>query len=196
MKKHFGKLFAILAVIAILILGFTAGKYMEEKKHDKADLSASAISAQISELSELSTAELQYRGIVRYSEGVLNFITKKEFTMLYDANIKAGVDLSDVKIDIQENKITVSLPAAQIQNITIDPNSLEFYDEKFAIFNFQNRTDTVVALQYAEEDINKKAEKTDLLATADERAQALITSFLKSIWTDKETSPKIIFKTI
>ena len=71
--------------------------------------------------------------------------------MIYDASVKAGVDLKQVQIDIKGNNISVTLPKAEIQDITIDPGSLEFYDEKFALFNFQDREDTVEALQYAKE---------------------------------------------
>lgn len=195
MKKHFGKFFAILAVAAILILGILAGRYLESRKHSKADLSSSAIAAQISELSELSTAQLEYRGLVRYSEGEIPLLTKKEFTMIYDASVKAGVDLSEVTVTVNGNQVTVHLPAARIQNITIDPDSLEFYDEKFALFNFQNRTDTVTALQYAEDDVKDWVQETDLLASADEKAQSLITGFLNSVWKKEEEKLEIRFET-
>ena len=47
--------------------------------------------------------------------------------MIYDASVKAGVDLKQVQIDIKGNNISVTLPKAEIQDITIDPGSLEFY---------------------------------------------------------------------
>lgn len=193
MKKQFGKIFAVLAAAAILILGMLAGRYWESGKEP--ELNASAITAQISELSQLSTAELAYRGLVRYSQGEITFLTKKEFTMIYDATVKAGVDLNQVQVDINGNHISVTLPKANIQDITIDPDSLEFYDEKFALFNFQDRQDTVEALQYAEEDVTERVKKTDLLSTADERAKTVITELLNSMWNEKDTQPEITFRT-
>lgn len=193
MKKQFGKIFAILAAAAILILGMITGRYLESSK--KPELNTSAITAQISELSQLSTAELAYRGLVRYSQGEITFLTKKEFTMIYDANVKAGVDLGQVQVDIKGNKVSVTLPKAEIQDITIDPDSLEFYDEKFALFNFQDRQDTVEALQYAKEDVTKQAEKTDLLTTAEERAKTVITELVNSMWNQEDTKPEITFET-
>ena len=193
MKKQFGKIFAILAAAAILILGMIAGRYLESSK--KPELNTSAITAQISELSQLSTAELAYRGLVRYIQGEITFLTKKEFTMIYDANVKAGVDLGQVQMDIKGNKVSVTLPKAEIQDITIDPDSLEFYDEKFALFNFQDRQDTVEALQYAKEDVTKQAEKTDLLTTAEERAKTVITELVNSMWNQEDTKPEITFET-
>ena len=64
MKKQFGKIFAVLAVAAILVLGIVAGRYWEAGK--KPELNSATVTAQISELSQLSTAELAYRGLVRY----------------------------------------------------------------------------------------------------------------------------------
>lgn len=196
MKKTFIRIFSVFAVAAILILGISAGRYWELRKTHKAEISTSAIAAQISELSDLSTAELGYRGLIHYSEGEIPLLTKKQFTMIYDAQIRAGIDLSDVQVDMIGNYITVSLPPAQIQTITIDPDSLEFYDEKFALFNTQNRMDTVTALQNAEDDAAAYVEKTDLLSAADKKAQTLITSFLYSILEDQEDLPKIEFKIV
>lgn len=192
MKKQFGKIFAVLAVAAILVLGILAGRYWEAGK--KPELNSTAVTAQISELSQLSTAELAYRGLVRYSQGEITFLTKKEFTMIYDASVKAGVDLGQVQVDIKGSHITVTLPKAEIQDITIDPNSLEFYDEKFALFNFQDREDTVEALQYAKEDVTEHVENTDLLKTAEERAKTVITGLINSMWQEEKEQPEISFK--
>ena len=193
MKKQFGKIFAVLAVAAILVLGIVAGRYWEAGK--KPELNSATVTAQISELSQLSTAELAYRGLVRYSQGEITFLTKKEFTMIYDASVKAGVDLKQVQIDIKGNNISVTHPKAEIQDITIDPGSLEFYDEKFALFNFQDREDTVEALQYAKEDVTEHVENTDLLKTAEERAKTVITGLINSMWKEEKEQPEISFKT-
>lgn len=79
MKKQFGKIFAILAAAAILILGMIAGRYLESSK--KPELNTSAITAQISELSQLSTAELGLPGTGTVQPGEIHLSTKKEFTM-------------------------------------------------------------------------------------------------------------------
>ena len=168
-----------------------AGRYWEAGK--KPELNSATVTAQISELSQLSTAELAYRGLVRYSQGEITFLTKKEFTMIYDASVKAGVDLKQVQIDIKGNNISVTLPKAEIQDITIDPGSLEFYDEKFALFNFQDREDTVEALQYAKEDVTEHVENTDLLKTAEERAKTVITGLINSMWKEEKEQPEISF---
>lgn len=196
MKKLFTRYSAIIAVAAVLIIGIIVGKHWEAGKSKKPEISSTAIAEQISELSELSTAELGYRGLIHYSEGEIPFLTKKQFTMIYDAQIKAGVDLSAVKVTVTDNSVTVSLPSAQVQSIHIDPDSLEFYDETFALFNTQERTDTVTALQDAEKDAKEYVQETDLLASADKKAQSLICGFINSIWTNQDELPKITFNII
>lgn len=80
-------------------------------------------------------------------------------------------------MEAADQALTIRLPQAEIQDVTIASDSLEFYDEKFALFNFQDRTDTVTALQYAEEDARERAADTDLTSAADEKAQTLILGF-------------------
>lgn len=92
MKKQFARMFAIVAAAAILILGIAAGRFWEAGRQSSAKLDSSAITAQLRELSSLSTAELEYRGLVRYQDGDIPLLTKKAFTMIYDAHIKAGID--------------------------------------------------------------------------------------------------------
>ena len=59
--------------------------------------------------------------------------------MVYDAEVRAGVDLAQARVEVSGNAITVSLPAPQLLGIEIDPNSLEFYDSSFALFNWENK---------------------------------------------------------
>ena len=86
---------------------------------------------------------------MRYENGDIDFITKKAFTMVYDAEVRAGVDLAQARVEVSGNAITVSLPAPQLLGIEIDPNSLEFYDSSFALFNWENKQDTAEALKVA-----------------------------------------------
>lgn len=178
MKKKFGTILAVLSVIAFLFLGLIAGSWLENKKHKEPEISTSAISTQLSKLSDLTTAKLQYRGLIRYSQGEIPILTKKEFTMIYDATLKAGIDLSKAEISIDEDTIKVLIPKAALLDIIIDPDTLEFYDEKYALFNFQDREDTVEALQNAKEDAKERIDTEDLLDTANQQAKMLIENLL------------------
>ena len=195
MKKKIASVFAVIGMILLVVIGILAGSYLESRKHKEPEISISSISTRLSELSELATAQLEYRGLIRYEDGKISFLTKKGFTMIYDARIKAGIDLSRAQTEVSGNTITITLPPAEIQDITIDPDSLEFYDEKIALFNPDNKEDTVTALQYAKEDAEKNAAQKELLETAETQAKLAIQKLLTPLIENNESSYEIIFKT-
>ena len=112
------------------------------------------------------------------TDGKIPFITKKSFVMYYNATLRAGVDLSEVEVKERGNdKIVVKLPHATIQGTpNIDPNSIEFKDEKKAILNQNKKEDVAEALAEAKEDLesNPSIDITLLLQRADEHAEELV----------------------
>ena len=68
--------------------------------------------------------------------------------MYYNATLRAGVDLSKAEVKERgDDKIVVKLPHAAIQGTpNIDPNSIEFMDEKKAILNWNKKEDVAEAL--------------------------------------------------
>ncbi|MCI8320397.1 MAG: DUF4230 domain-containing protein [Dorea sp.] len=167
---------AVIACIALISVGFMGARLLE--KDDDVKVTATSIEERLSKCSSLTTARLDYRGIIRYEEGDIQYINKKSFSMIYDAHIKAGIDLSKAKVTVKDKKVTVSVPRPEIQDITVDPDSLEFYDEKFALFNWTKKQDTQKAMEKAKEDAAEKAGQTDLLKQASEQAETVITTLL------------------
>ncbi len=167
---------AIIASIALITVGFMGARLLDKSSEPKA--TAASIEERLSKCSDLTTARLDYRGIIKYEEGDIQYINKKSFSMIYDAHIKAGIDLSQAKVSVKDKKITVSIPEPEIQDISVDPDSLEFYDEKLALFNWTKKQDTQKAMEKAEEDATEKAAQTDLLTQADAQAKTVITTLL------------------
>lgn len=141
-------------------------------------LDTATVSEQLERSQDLATAKLDYRGIVRYEQGDIDFINKKAFTMIYDAEVTAGVDLSNAKVSVSGRDVSVELPAATVQAIEIDPNSLQFYDERFALFNWQDRSDTAEALKIAEKDAKAKVDSAKLVEAADDQAKTVVEGLL------------------
>lgn len=193
MKNKIARVIGVLCVVVLLVFGVFIGRYWEGRKYQKADISVSSITARLTSASDLATARLEYRGLIRYEAGEIRFITQKGFTMIYDAQIKAGIDLLKAQISLTGDTISVSLPKAEIQDITIDPDSLEFYDEKIALFNPQNKEDTVAALQAAKEDAEKSAADSELLASADEQAKRLVQELLAPLTQNDGQEYTIVF---
>lgn len=178
MKKLRG-IAAGIAVVALIALGFFSARYLDSKKEPK--VSAAMITEQLSQCSELATARLDYRGLIQYTDGEIPLINQKSFSMVYNAKIKAGIDLSEAKVTISNKTIKVTLPNPEILDVTVDSDSLEFYDEQFALFNWTNKEDTAKALGYAREDAQEKAGQTELLEEARKQAETVINTLIVPI---------------
>lgn len=163
---------SFVCIIALIAVGVLSVKLIEAKKEPT--VTTSVITSQLQNMSDLTTSQLQYRGMIRYEEGTITFINKKSYTMLYDASVKAGIDMEQAKIQVTGKKVKVTLPKAKIQEIVINPDTLEFYDEKNSLFNWEDKQDTVKALQLAKEDATARIDETELLKQAEQQAELLI----------------------
>ncbi|WP_080797080.1 DUF4230 domain-containing protein [Arabiibacter massiliensis] len=173
------KIVMLVAAVALVAAGVFGTIAVQRTLEPSVSLSSTSIQEQLSNCSELATAKLEYRGLVRYEQGDIDFINKKAFSMVYDAEVRAGVDLSQASVDISGNVVTVRLPAAKMLGVEIDPESIEFYDSSFALFNWENRQDTTEALKLAQQDADGKVDQTDMLAEATEQAHTLVENLLR-----------------
>ena len=148
------------------------------------------ITAKLEDASELTTQTITYTSRVPVSDGSIPFITKKSFVMYYNATLRAGVDLSDVKVHERgKDKIVVTLPHAVVQGTpNIDPNTIEFVDEKKALLNWNKKEDIAEALVRAKEDLesNPSIDMTLLLQRADEHAEELVHMLLDDAYANYE----------
>lgn len=166
----------IVCAAALLLLGaLLASLFYREQEPE---ITSKSIAQQLNKISELSTMQMEYRDISHFEDGTVAILTKKSFNVIYDAKVKAGVDLSKAQIALQGDRVEIALPRAEILSIEIDPASLEFYDERYALFNWQDREDTVLILQKAQEDIEQKVLEGDLLSQAENQAEEVIKQLL------------------
>ncbi len=171
---HAPKIVYILLAVALVAVGVLASQLWQRMSEPSVHLDTTTVTTQLEKCQDLVSAKLEYRGLVTYEEGDIDWINKKGFTMVYDATVTAGVDLSDAKVEVDGRKISVELPSAKRQTVSIDPDSLTFYDEKFALFNWQDRTDTAEALKLAEKDVKAKVSKSKLIKTANKQAKETV----------------------
>ena len=175
MKKNHTALYLI-AALALIAVGFLASQLWERMSTPTVHMDTTTVTQQLERCQDLVTAKLEYRGLVTYEEGDIDFINKKGFTMIYDADVSASVDLSKAEVAVDGRNVSIKLPHAKLESVSIDPDSLKFYDEKLALFNWQNKTDTAEALKLADKDAESKVDKTSLLKTADKQAKKAIVS--------------------
>lgn len=178
-------IFVIIAiVITAIFAGFRAGRMVYKDKQP--EITTAYISEKINGVSELTTAEMIYSGLIIYTEGEIPLITQKGFSMRYTANIRAGINFSDVNIKITDSKVIVEMPEAEVQSIEVDPSSIEFYDERRALFNWTDKNDVLDAMSVAREDVTSHANVEGLAKKADEQAAGIIKSILAGSIGDRE----------
>ncbi len=178
-------MFVIIAVLLLAVFaGFRAGRMIYKDKQP--EITTAYISEKINGVSELTTAEMVYSGLVIYTEGEIPFLTQKGFSMRYTANIRAGINFSDVNIKITDSKVVVEMPEAEVQSIEVDPSSIEFYDERYALFNWTDKNDVIDAMSISKEDVTAHANVDGLARKADEQAAGIIKNILAGSIGDRE----------
>jgi len=171
-----GMVCSMILIIMAAIIGFEISRILNRQKTP--EITVAYISEKINSVSDLITAELEYSGLVIYTEGEIPFLTQKGFSMRYMADIYAGIDISEMQIAITEEEVTVTVPSAEIQSINVRSDSIEFYDEKYALFNWTEKEDVVDAIAIAEEDAAIHADRKKLLEKADHQIYIVLNNIL------------------
>jgi hypothetical protein len=164
---------AIVSFIAGMLLAW----FLQARKK-KTSINSTMIESRLAECSDLTTCNLVYVDLVKYSAGSIPLITKKAFSMIYQANIRAGIDLSLAKVEVTPRTVTIHLPQTQVQSIEVDTETLRFYDEKLAIFNWSNKEDIGSAIAAARKDAEEHANLDNLKNQARTQAEKVLTKLV------------------
>nr|WP_296955009.1 DUF4230 domain-containing protein [uncultured Mediterraneibacter sp.] len=171
--------YTIIVVISLLIggiCGWRLNNYL-----NKEEISTDYISAKLEDVSELTTQKITYSARVPVDKGSIPFINKRGFIMEYNATLRAGVNMEEVDVKQRGNTIIVKIPHAKVlDKPNLDPDSIKFYDETKALFNWSKHEDVAEAIAQAKEDIesNPSIDISMLLTRADENAEELIHTLL------------------
>lgn len=185
-------IFGIIAMVCLVTVGILINMLIKANREiPKENFDSVAISEKISKISELAVQRLEYRDIVKYTDGNIPFLTQKGCNMVYSGYAKIGIDLKKAEIKVSEKSIDIALPEAEILEVVIDEHSLEFYDEKFALFNWQDRVDTVQLIKFAKNNINEKAKKSDSFLNAKAETAKILYSFLEPLNDSRDETEKI-----
>ena len=155
-------------------------------KIERKELTNTIVSKRLEGISELCTAQMNYHGLFTVSEGSIPFITKKGFSMAYKAEVKAGIDVSNLMISVTDDDVTIQYPKAKIISIKILPDSIKYYDEKKALLNNNNLNDASEAIAAAESDLKEESDMDDLLDLANGRAELVFKSLLSDLLDGRE----------
>lgn len=136
--------------------------------------------------SKLMTAEMIYQGIYTVQSGKIPLITKNGFSMSYEATVSSGIDTSLILFEVTDDKVTVYLPNATIQGIHVDPDSIQFFDEKKAIFNWSKKIDVTEAISQAEADAKSQANMEGINREAALNAKRVVDNLLSDAIGDRK----------
>lgn len=166
-NKHPSKLVLGVGVIAIIAACLFRFGPFSKAGSVKTDISSTLTEA--INISDLSTAEFRYRGIAEVYTNEEK--TKIQCRVCYNAIIKAGIDMKDVKVldvDTSEKTVKLSLPKIDIKVTNIDEQSMATLPSDANV-----RIDTM--LKCCEEDAETEARGSkELMDTARENLKATI----------------------
>lgn len=140
------KIVAILLIICVTSV--TTALVMKKLYTDtkQTSITSEFVEQQISEISELATLHHHYRKNANFQDAkkLLEYIPDwrinksiKEFSLVYQGDVKLGYDLKDIKILVEPNtqSIFIYLPEPKILSHSIDFESIQILWEKQGWFN-------------------------------------------------------------
>jgi len=172
MKKGIKRMVTVILVLIVLCAAaFVAYKVMDSKTPR---VTNELVVAKLEAASELTTAKLTYNGLLRYEEEGIPFLTEKAFFMVYTAQVTAGIDISKVEVSVTKEEVKITVPEPEVLTVYVDPDSIEFYDQMVALFNWESKEDGIDAIAAAEQDIMEKADIEELIVRAREQTKFLL----------------------
>lgn len=164
---------ALLAVLAVAVMAFRVGN----SKKQEAEVAVVSTLERIINVSDLSTFTAVYNGIAKVTSEKDE--EKVDFYVAYEAQVEAGIDFSAIDIRMEGNTVTVELPEAQINNISVDIASMDFM-----FFNQKANTSTVSERAYkaCEQDAQIESENQGaILELAHQNAQNVIRALVQPV---------------
>lgn len=165
------------AIIAIVFIAF--------KNSGKRTIVTSSTLREVISISELSTGEFYYNGVVSIPKK--DDSEKTDYYVKYDSTVKAGIDASDIDFEIDKKNKTIKpiIPQIKINDITVNEGSISTIPE--------NATGKLKeTLSYCKKDAMNEANKNNkLIETAKLNLQDSITALLTPII--KESGYKIVW---
>ena len=169
---------ALLLMATTFALGYVLNRNLELKRK-KESVTTTLIESRLADCSDLTTCNMIYVDLVKYEKGSIPLVTKKSFSMIYQANIRAGIDLSKADVSVTPSTVTITLPETEVQSIEVDTSTLRFYDERLALFNWSNKEDISAAIAAARLDAEEHANLDKLKMQARSQAESVIYKLIR-----------------
>lgn len=176
------KIIVLVVLIAVAVAAVGIFQTNQQQKIDTTYLVST-----LEKASELTTSKLTYTGMSKFEDSGIPFITKSNFIMVYKATARAGIDMQEVNIAVDNlsHTVHITVPKAKVLDVKVDASSIQFFDTKFALFNVNEKEDGVKAISLAEEEAIKEVANMGILEMADEQSVMLIKGIIQDAVSEK-----------
>lgn len=179
--KFFQNTISRVASIVIILAIISFGVFFILNNEEEID--TSYIIAKLENSSELTTVKLNYTGMTEYKDSGIKIINRSDFVMVYDATARVGIDVKEIKVEVDniKNIVWLTIPKARILDVKVDAGNIKYFDEKFALFNVDSKEDANKAIYLAEQGATTELAGMGILEMANNQAEALIKGLLQDI---------------
>ena len=144
----------------------------------------------IQNLKELATVKYVTEVIVPTSKA-RRLVSDSKLLYIARGEVQAGIDLielkeEDIKNNIEQNSIKVTLPVAKILNKKIDVDASYVYSYDNGFLNFDSETGHKLQTQAQRDGLEKMVDaacKSDIITNANNNAKVAIEKFINSVAT-------------
>lgn len=180
-------------ITALVLLSLFLGFQLKYAKQEPPVITAELLNNRLENVSNLVTTEYFYTNMGRF-DNQNNFygwkvpFTRSQFIISYDGKITAGIKGEDLISSVEENKVTLSVPKAEIMGHEIFYDTITVFDEQNSVFNpikLDNYNDFYLDQKVVMEE---KAINSGLLARADDRSKEIVEDLIEFI---KGLNPEI-----
>lgn len=147
---------------------------------------STAVLNRVVPIQELALIKYNYSGVIGYKDFLkilkINVpLTEKYFLLKYNGYIKAGVDFENMKVQVSDKDVHISLPRARILDTMIDEKSIKVYNESMNAFNPLTIADYNKAIMQEKENMVKGAITQGILKDATRQAELVLTAIMKDM---------------
>lgn len=154
------------------------------------EITSETIGASFTSVAELSVEEYNFTNVGKFSEdnsrlfGVEVPLTGSSFLITYDGTVRAGIrnfEAVDVSIDDAAQTIRINAPDVEVLSSSIDPASVEQFDQSFNPVNQIQVSDMAGFLAAEEDRAKNNAVEAGLLTRAETRSDELLTKHVEAL---------------
>lgn len=175
-------IFFILTTVLLTIL-LISNNFSKDKE---LGYDSTAVLNRVVPIQELALVKYNYSGVIGYKDFLkilkINVpLTEKSFLLKYNGYIKAGVDFENMKVEVSDKDVHISLPRARILDTLIDEKSIRVYNESMNAFNPLTIADYNKAIMKEKDNMVSDAITQGILKDATKQAEVVLTSIMKDM---------------